>query len=127
MIRRPPRSTLFPYTTLFRSEGGRRRLPRRLVEAAVPAGPGSRADPAEDGGGGHGGRGQGVRGAVGPVAPEPPCPLCPAAVMTDPAPVRIERDGYVAACVLDSPPLYLFDAPVLHALAAVPRDAVWSP
>ena len=22
-IRRPPRSTLFPYTTLFRSEGGR--------------------------------------------------------------------------------------------------------
>src|SRR3712207_7548584 len=27
MIRRPPRSTLFPYTTLFRSEGPRR--PRR--------------------------------------------------------------------------------------------------
>src|SRR3712207_8997602 len=25
MIRRPPRSTLFPYTTLFRSGGGRRR------------------------------------------------------------------------------------------------------
>src|SRR3712207_3381843 len=25
MIRRPPRSTLFPYTTLFRSEPGRRR------------------------------------------------------------------------------------------------------
>src|SRR5256885_12453432 len=24
MIRRPPRSTLFPYTTLFRSQGGRR-------------------------------------------------------------------------------------------------------
>src|SRR3712207_8862026 len=24
MIRRPPRSTLFPYTTLFRSEGGTR-------------------------------------------------------------------------------------------------------
>src|SRR5580698_341123 len=24
MIRRPPRSTLFPYTTLFRSEGGHR-------------------------------------------------------------------------------------------------------
>src|SRR3712207_6929543 len=36
MIRRPPRSTLFPYTTLFRSPGGRpgrrgsrRRPPRR--------------------------------------------------------------------------------------------------
>src|SRR5580693_10428427 len=33
MIRRPPRSTLFPYTTLFRSDG---RCP------APPAGPGSR-------------------------------------------------------------------------------------
>src|SRR5258708_21331702 len=29
MIRRPPRSTLFPYTTLFRSHRGRRAL-RRL-------------------------------------------------------------------------------------------------
>src|SRR3989441_8212088 len=27
MIRRPPRSTLFPYTTLFRSERGAQRLP----------------------------------------------------------------------------------------------------
>src|SRR6185437_16440572 len=27
MIRRPPRSTLFPYTTLFRSPGPRRRTP----------------------------------------------------------------------------------------------------
>src|SRR2546428_2333037 len=39
MIRRPPRSTLFPYTTLFRSGPGRPAeigLPRRfgLVEAA---------------------------------------------------------------------------------------------
>src|SRR3712207_7953103 len=33
MIRRPPRSTLFPYTTLFRSRGHdpRRRDPRRLT------------------------------------------------------------------------------------------------
>src|SRR3712207_7824407 len=29
MIRRPPRSTLFPYTTLFRSVRAPRRLPRR--------------------------------------------------------------------------------------------------
>src|SRR5258707_7053473 len=29
MIRRPPRSTLFPYTTLFRSPQARRRLLRR--------------------------------------------------------------------------------------------------
>src|SRR5256885_12317266 len=34
MIRRPPRSTLFPYTTLFRSEL-RRRVVRRLVEHHV--------------------------------------------------------------------------------------------
>src|SRR6266487_6415749 len=36
MIRRPPRSTLFPYTTLFRSRGG---------AAALPAGPPARARP----------------------------------------------------------------------------------
>src|SRR2546430_11526482 len=49
MIRRPPRSTLFPYTTLFRSGGGRAgrveaaavgadgRDPRPLVAVPVPA------------------------------------------------------------------------------------------
>src|SRR3712207_7348891 len=31
MIRRPPRSTLFPYTTLFRSEGGRGPLRAAVV------------------------------------------------------------------------------------------------
>src|ERR1043165_9996900 len=40
MIRRPPRSTLFPYTTLFRSEGlpdWERRLPMSLAPSiAVP-------------------------------------------------------------------------------------------
>src|SRR5690606_40757247 len=48
MIRRPPRSTLFPYTTLFRSAPGRRRRraghhPRRLRRATgahAPAGAG---------------------------------------------------------------------------------------
>src|SRR3712207_7381438 len=35
MIRRPPRSTLFPYTTLFRSERSPRSR-RRLVRAARP-------------------------------------------------------------------------------------------
>src|SRR2546422_8303495 len=29
MIRRPPRSTLFPYTTLFRSHGGVEQIARR--------------------------------------------------------------------------------------------------
>src|SRR5258705_13272047 len=31
MIRRPPRSTLFPYTTLFRSPGEHARLPQILI------------------------------------------------------------------------------------------------
>src|SRR2546422_4092080 len=30
MIRRPPRSTLFPYTTLFRSKDPQRNLPRAM-------------------------------------------------------------------------------------------------
>src|ERR1035441_10914844 len=34
MIRRPPRSTLFPYTTLFRSEGKRRPGPWRASRSA---------------------------------------------------------------------------------------------
>src|SRR2546430_10165157 len=34
MIRRPPRSTLFPYTTLFRSRQDRFRLARRRHDAA---------------------------------------------------------------------------------------------
>src|SRR2546427_11574433 len=54
MIRRPPRSTLFPYTTLFRSHGGaeifaacvaeiRRRLPETSVEVLIPDFKGSEA------------------------------------------------------------------------------------
>src|SRR2546425_4152708 len=38
MIRRPPRSTLFPYTTLFRSEGEVARGGRTGPDAAVPEG-----------------------------------------------------------------------------------------
>src|SRR2546422_4074229 len=34
MIRRPPRSTLFPYTTLFRSQGAGARAARRVGRAA---------------------------------------------------------------------------------------------
>src|SRR3712207_9361818 len=39
MIRRPPRSTLFPYTTLFRSVrlGRRRRYERRLTHDRSPS------------------------------------------------------------------------------------------
>src|SRR5258708_8957330 len=35
MIRRPPRSTLFPYTTLFRSFGSLRRVPDHLDSPAT--------------------------------------------------------------------------------------------
>src|SRR3712207_7071906 len=39
MIRRPPRSTLFPYTTLFRSDAGGRRLSLAgLVEGGLQPG-----------------------------------------------------------------------------------------
>src|SRR3712207_7453317 len=46
MIRRPPRSTLFPYTTLFRSRAPDRRYvrPDDRLGAARPAGRGGRAD-----------------------------------------------------------------------------------
>src|SRR2546430_13470389 len=37
MIRRPPRSTLFPYTTLFRSVAAHELLQPRLVDRNPPA------------------------------------------------------------------------------------------
>src|ERR1039457_7590223 len=36
MIRRPPRSTLFPYTTLFRSDANERRMPPSLALESIP-------------------------------------------------------------------------------------------
>src|SRR5256885_7194522 len=57
MIRRPPRSTLFPYTTLFRSRVGGAQPARRGGGGAAPglrrgrrpvAGPGVRADRSEE-------------------------------------------------------------------------------
>src|SRR5256885_9007294 len=41
MIRRPPRSTLFPYTTLFRSQGSR----GEAEHARAVENPGSRREP----------------------------------------------------------------------------------
>src|SRR2546422_6926855 len=54
MIRRPPRSTLFPYTTLFRSRGGLRQRrdrarPRRRPRNAARSRGGDRAGGARDG------------------------------------------------------------------------------
>src|SRR5260221_1449264 len=42
MIRRPPRSTLFPYTTLFRSPADRRRFFIGILVHAAPLGKPSR-------------------------------------------------------------------------------------
>src|SRR2546422_7113334 len=46
MIRRPPRSTLFPYTTLFRSGGPDMAPPARQVKGATPPSdsPGQRSE-----------------------------------------------------------------------------------
>src|SRR5258705_1782939 len=56
MIRRPPRSTLFPYTTLFRSHSGRaagahhaRCLPRHSVPRLGASGCANGGSPARDG------------------------------------------------------------------------------
>src|SRR3712207_6871106 len=57
MIRRPPRSTLFPYTTLFRSQGRdaeRREGDRRRGAEVADAAPGPRRARARGGGGGEG-------------------------------------------------------------------------
>src|SRR2546421_4188338 len=45
MIRRPPRSTLFPYTTLFRSRSGRRRGGAPDTPPATPSARQSRPPP----------------------------------------------------------------------------------
>src|SRR5438034_8789028 len=49
MVRRPPRSTLFPYTTLFRSVG--RGNPYRRARRTGPAGIPAEAGPVLGGGG----------------------------------------------------------------------------
>src|SRR3712207_7912143 len=51
MIRRPPRSTLFPYTTLFRS--GDRGVAERRQAPPAPARRAAREHARDQGGGGH--------------------------------------------------------------------------
>src|SRR3712207_8447584 len=45
MIRRPPRSTLFPYTTLFRSEAGSEGVPPVIGPCAARLDPTGRLSP----------------------------------------------------------------------------------
>src|SRR3712207_8284985 len=49
MIRRPPRSTLFPYTTLFRSTRGPRASQLRAASLAALPGPSGLVDHHEEG------------------------------------------------------------------------------
>src|SRR5207249_11461204 len=58
MIRRPPRSTLFPYTTLFRSAPA---LRHPAAASGLPPGGGSRTDPFPGPGGFPSRRGRGHR------------------------------------------------------------------
>src|SRR5690242_21298990 len=60
MIRRPPRSTLFPYTTLFRSLPGQRRALHGRLDVPGPRRPGRQREP---GAAGRPAVGRGVRGA----------------------------------------------------------------
>src|SRR2546426_5709123 len=93
MIRRPPRSTLFPYTTLFRSATPGRRFGRQLQRAAHrPAAPDRRVLRGGDEqrqvphrrvrAQRHGGREAAVACPLQPVTPSPPAPLpLPVAVL----------------------------------------------
>src|SRR5687768_17675933 len=58
MIRRPPRSTLFPYTTLFRSRIGEREIDRHLLAVGPAIGVGNRVAARRQrlGAGAHGGQ-----------------------------------------------------------------------
>src|SRR2546422_5136187 len=56
MIRRPPRSTLFPYTTLFRSPGGADAQPAGVRGAAGRDGAGGAARAVRDADAEHRGR-----------------------------------------------------------------------
>src|SRR3712207_7238346 len=50
MIRRPPRSTLFPYTTLFRSRAHERQEPRPVGVAAEDERAGQQRETGQEGG-----------------------------------------------------------------------------
>src|SRR3712207_8006129 len=69
MIRRPPRSTLFPYTTLFRSDGAGRPV-RVRVEAADEGVPAHAAQHGRGVAGGRPGLAGGVDDEVGRPAVE---------------------------------------------------------
>src|SRR3989449_3257763 len=129
MIRRPPRSTLFPYTTLFRSRVTPR--PQRQRDAAQ-----ARRDRRPLGGGLHGARrlapaaGPGRPSGVTRRGPDSSAPR-PRARRGDGGRTRILRGGCTArprtvhgAAACAAPPGLLEDAPVplLSGGAALPPE-----
>src|SRR2546430_14724128 len=68
MIRRPPRSTLFPYTTLFRSLSAVPQLRRRRIQQRPPLHRPARGPGGVRGARGPAGRGRGAR-ILGSVSP----------------------------------------------------------
>src|SRR5256885_8645792 len=67
MIRRPPRSTLFPYTTLFRSHGFDAHVESRPEREDICRSPARPYRPGDDG------RGHGEPDSVPVVLGRPPC------------------------------------------------------
>src|SRR3712207_1781926 len=102
MIRRPPRSTLFPYTTLFRSDGQRRHrgvVERHVLVRVVRVGRGGGDDVGPAGlraGAGRGGDGD-VRRVLRVLR------LVEALELVDAAPVVGDRDARALAGVVAGP------------------------
>src|SRR5205823_9549826 len=72
LVRTPPRSTLFPYTTLFRSQSAERRAePRRIRSSRSPGT--HRAAERRRGRGAARARRRAARRASGPAGTELPC------------------------------------------------------
>src|SRR5256885_16640454 len=90
MIRRPPRSTLFPYTTLFRSPGA-------AEHCAGPADPCARvpARCAADGQVGAAGRGLPARPGAGPADRDAVAVPADAASATGPLNAKSWRHGFL--------------------------------
>src|SRR2546422_1960081 len=101
MIRRPPRSTLFPYTTLFRSRD-------------VPAAGGALAREGGSGGGGGAGKSGGIRMRARPLPL--PLALAPSLAASPPAPPVGTATDIITRPVVGPPSPPLARAP-LHALS----------
>src|SRR2546422_11766700 len=118
MIRRPPRSTLFPYTTLFRStatrRGSCRRTARSRPRAALPAGARDR-DPRLAAGGG--------RANSPAIAAPSPAPGSERAPATPASPMRNAERGMRSVMASVARRTTLHD----NSAFRTPHSALWFP